>query len=61
MLSLLHDEGPDFAYGEVLCPGHVPHGGEAWREQGRREHAAEFNGWTELQGWDEPTRCLART
>ena len=27
-------------------------------ERGHRSVAADFNGWTELDGWEEPTRRL---
>ena len=27
-------------------------------ERGRRQHDADFNGWTELPGWEDPTRVL---
>ncbi|CAJ1393759.1 unnamed protein product [Effrenium voratum] len=30
----------------------------AWVERGRRSCDADFNGWTELKGWKEPTRLV---
>lgn len=47
VLSLLWDEVADFDYAEAVV-----------HERGRRTHAADFNGWTELPGWEEPTRAV---
>ncbi|CAE7247029.1 unnamed protein product [Symbiodinium sp. CCMP2592] len=47
ILSLLQDEGLEGTDDAGVLV-----------ERGRRQHKADFNGWTELPGWEDPTRIL---
>lgn len=47
ILSLLQDEGLEGTDDAGV-----------FVERGRRQHNADFNGWTELPGWEDPTRIL---
>ncbi|CAE7470150.1 ME1 [Symbiodinium natans] len=47
VLSLLQDDGFEGTDDEGV-----------FVERGRRLHNADFNGWTELPGWQDPTRIL---
>lgn len=48
VLSLLCAEGSSFDYGQ----------GQSFQQRGLRTREADFNGWTELPGWEEPTRVV---
>eukprot|EP00434_Breviolum_minutum_P009267 symbB.v1.2.008168.t1/scaffold512.1/size193505/9 len=50
VFSLPWAEGKNFDFGEVEQ--------DAFDARGGRQREAEFNGWTEVPGWDEPTRVV---
>ena len=71
VFSLLCSEGQNFDYSQVgfpsqkslvdcwmLEPDQVDTR-EPFQLRGTRSRDADFNGWTELPGWDEPTRSSA--